>query len=343
MATITDPTPGSRVEKGGAGFDGITLLLCESPLAPLDAAIEAAAAELPRSNHYSEPHSAPLRAALAARLHVAETSIHVNAGSELILRQLFARFGARSHLVTPTYALFPEIAGRFTETRLQPADDFRLDLADLRIPRGTTLVTLVDPSNPTGMVADTTALPELLERHPDVVFLVDEAFVEFGGGSAVPLVPSHPNLVVTRTFSKAHSLAGFRVGYAVTSTRLVAELDAANDAYPLARASQAAAIATLEHLDAISARVAALRSWAAALAAGLRRLGVVTYPSQTYFFLADTSPVPAVDIARRLAEQHILVRPLDDPVLGAGFLRVTTALPEQNAQVVEAFATALQR
>jgi histidinol-phosphate aminotransferase len=331
----------SRAEKGGAGFEGITLLLCENPLPPLDAAIAAAAAELPASNHYTEPHSAPLRTALAAELGVGEANIHINAGSELILRQLFARFGAHVHLVTPTYSLFPEIAVPYTETRLSPDDGFQLDLEGLHIPRGTTLVAIVNPNNPTGVVVDTSVLPGLLEQHRDVLFILDEAFVEFGDASVASLVPDHSNLIVTRTFSKAHSLAGLRVGYAVASTGIVDELDAANDAYPLARPSQAAAIATVAHMDAINDRVEQLRGWAGDLATRLGELGIVTYPSETYFFLADTSPFSAREVAARLAAQRILVRSLDDPALGPGLLRVTTALPEQNSEVVRAFAAAL--
>ena len=85
----------SKLEKGGGSFAGIKLLLCENPLPPLDEAIEAARAELPRSNHYTEAHSAPLRRLLADRLAVPERLIHINAGSELILRQIFDRFGDR--------------------------------------------------------------------------------------------------------------------------------------------------------------------------------------------------------------------------------------------------------
>ena len=83
----------STVEKGGSGFEGVTLLLCENPLPPIEEAIEAAREELPRSNHYTEPYSAPLRELLADRVGVPVEHLHVNAGSELILRQLFDRFG----------------------------------------------------------------------------------------------------------------------------------------------------------------------------------------------------------------------------------------------------------
>jgi histidinol-phosphate aminotransferase len=91
----------SKAEKGGGGFAGIKLLLCENPLPPLDEAIEAAGAELPRSNYYTEAHSAPLRRQVARMLEVPERHIHINAGSELILRQIFDRFGQQS---SPSHA-----------------------------------------------------------------------------------------------------------------------------------------------------------------------------------------------------------------------------------------------
>jgi hypothetical protein len=113
---MSTPSPTQSVaEKGGAGFEGITMLLCENPLSPLPQAVDAAAAVLPRSNHCTEPHSAPLRAALGELLDVPEGLIHINSGSKLIPRQLFARLGERVHLVTPTYALFPEISHQMTE------------------------------------------------------------------------------------------------------------------------------------------------------------------------------------------------------------------------------------
>ena len=101
-------------EKGGATFEGIKMLLCENPLPPIDEAIAAAQAEVPHGNYYTEPYSAPLRQLIAARLGVPERLIHINAGSELILRQIFQRLGQQVHLLTPTYALFPEIAQAFS-------------------------------------------------------------------------------------------------------------------------------------------------------------------------------------------------------------------------------------
>jgi histidinol-phosphate aminotransferase len=319
-------------EKGGGDFHGIKLLLCENPLPPIAEAISAAQDEAPRGNYYTEPYSAPLRQLIAERLGVPDRLIHINAGSELILRQLFDRLGQHVHLLTPTYALFPEIARSFSETHLRPEEDFRFDLTRLKIPRGTTLTVIVNPNNPNGGTFDMAALPALLEEHPEVSFLVDEAFIGLSGQSVAHLVPSYRNLLVTRTFSKAESLAGFRVGYAVLPDTFADDLNTHNDAYPLARPSQAAAIATLHHEEKIRARAMELRNWAQQLATELQRLGVRTFPSETYFFLADFAPRDAGTIAAALRTRNILVKPLNDTRLGPGFMRVTTATPEDNAR-----------
>lgn len=324
----------SILEKGGGTFEGVKLLLCENPLPPIEEAIAAAKLEVPRSNYYTEPYSQPLRRLISEGIGVPERLVHINAGSELILRQLFARLGQQVHLLTPTYPLFPEIARRYTETPLCPDKDFACDLSALHIPEGTTLAVIVNPNNPNGGTFDMAPLPALLQRFPNTHFLVDEAFIGLAGQSVAHLVPRYPNLLVTRTLSKAHSLAGFRVGYAILCEALADDLNAANDAYPLARPSQAAALATLRHEDKIRERVSRLRAWTDQLAEDLRALGVRTFSTQTYFFLADFSPHNAEELAEKLHHRGILVKPLNDARLGPGFMRVTTALPEQNARVV---------
>ena len=331
----------AKLEKGGATFQGIKMLLCENPLPPLEEAVAAAQAELRYGNYYTEPYSEPLRRFLAEQIGVPERLIHINAGSELILRQLFDHLGQQVHLLTPTYALFPEVAKRHTETPLTPENEFAFDLARMVIPAGTSLVAIVNPNNPNGGTFDMTPLPDLLRKYSATHFLVDEAFIGLAGQSVAHLVPKYSNLLVTRTLSKAHSLAGFRVGYAVLPEELADDLNTHNDAYPLARPSQAAALATLQHEGMIRERVRQLRQWTEELAAGLRALGVRTFPTSTYFFLADASPMDATNLASRLRERQILIKPLQDRRLGLGYLRVTTALPEENARFLEALRTLL--
>ena len=333
----------SKAEKGGGTFHGIKLLLCENPLPPIDEAIEAARIELPHSNYYTEPYSQPLRKLIAEKEGVPERLIHINAGSELILRQIFQKLGQQTHLLTPTYVLFPEIARNYTETRLQPEDNFAFDLDRLAIPDGTTLVVIVNPNNPNGGTFDMGPLPALLQRNPDTFFLVDEAFIGMAGQSVAHLVPEYSNLLVTRTLSKAHSLAGFRVGYAILPEALADDLNESNDAYPLAKASQAAAIATLQHEATISERATRLHGWSQSLASEIRQLGFRTFPTETYFFLADFAPYDAADIALRLKSRNILIKPLNDPGLGKGYMRVTTALPEDNLRFLDALREMLPR
>lgn len=328
-------------EKGGGSFQGLKLLLCENPLPPLDEAIEAARIELARSNLYTEPYSAPLRQLIAERTGVPERLVHINAGSELILRQLFDRFGQQVHLLTPTYPLFLETARRYTETRLLPERDFSFDLAQLAIPEGTTLAVIVNPNNPNGGTFAMGPLPDLLCRHPRTRFLVDEAFIGMAGDSVASWVPRFPNLLVTRTLSKAHSLAGFRVGYGIFPEDVADDLNAHNDAYPLARASQAAALATLHHEEKIRARAEQLRGWTDELAARIRGLGVRTFPTQTYFFLADFAPHDATAIAGALAQRQVLVKSMNDPSPGSTYIRITTARPQDNERFVQALKEVL--
>ena len=243
--------------------------------------------------------------------------------------------------MTPTYVLFPEIARHDTETRLLPEKDFAFDLNHLSIPQGTTLAVIVNPNNPNGGIFDMKPLPTLLQRYPDTRFLVDEAFIGLAGESVAHLVPRYPNLLVTRTLSKAHSLAGFRIGYGIFPEAIADDLNNHNDAYPLTRPSQAAAIATLQYEEKIHARAAQLRAWTEELATQLQVLGVHTYPSKTYFFLADFAPYAASEIADQLHNHNILIKPLNDPALGPGFMRITTALPEDNQRFVDALREVL--
>ena len=324
----------SLMEKGGGSFEGIKLLLCENPLPPIQEAIVAAQAEVPRSNYYTEPYSEPLRRLISEKIGVSEGLIHINAGSELILRQLFARLGQQVHLLTPTYPLFTEIAIHYTQTRLDPSNNFNYDLGALKVPENTTLVVIVNPNNPNGGTFSMEPLPDLLARHPGTYFLVDEAFIGMGGQPVAHLVPRYSNLLVTRTLSKAHSLAGFRVGYAVLPAQLADDLNLHNDAYPLARPSQAAALATLQNEEKIQQRAATLRQWTKGLSDDLKALGVRTYPTETYFFLADFAPRDASELVRRLRKQNIFIKHLNDDSLGPGFMRMTTALPADNLRFI---------
>lgn len=318
----------SRSEKGGFPAGGINLALCENPLLPLDEAVEAARNEMPFSNHYTEQYSSKLRDAI---------SRHTNAGSELILRQLFALYGRKVHLISPTYYLFEEIAESKTHTILEEKDDFRFDMPKLVIPEDTTLAVIVNANNPTGGIFDINENISLIERHPKTVLLIDEAFIEFGRKPATELVLNYKNVVVTRTFSKAFSLAGCRIGYAVANKELTGYLNSHNDAYPLARSSEAAAIESLKRFGKIKERVSLLSRMAKDLEQQLEKLGIKVFSSETFFFLIKMpyKYVNADQFAERLARKNIHVRPLHLEGLENKFVRFATSTVENNTAVIQ--------
>jgi histidinol-phosphate aminotransferase len=326
----------SRLEKGGFPLAGINLALCENPLPPLDEAIEAARAEAPMSNHYTEPYSRKLKDRISAYAGVPVSNIHINAGSELILRQLFALCGRKVHMFSPTYYLFDEIAEKRTHIFLDEEKGFLFDMKELEIPSGTTLAVIVNPNNPTGAVFDIKENVSVITKHPQVMFLIDEAFIEFGGQAATDLALEHENVIITRTFSKAFSLAGCRVGYAIANQRLIEYLDNHNDAYPLARTAEAAALASLDHLYEINERVVTLRALAKDFAQSLHDLGIRTYPTETYFFVGRIPHMKADEFAKALSEKNIHIRPLHHERLGDNFLRFATSTPENNQLVLNA-------
>jgi len=326
----------SRLEKGGFPIEGINLALCENPLHPIEEAIEAAKAEAHLSNYYTEPYSQKLKERISEYVKVPIENIHINAGSELILRQLFSLYGQKVHLITPTYYLFEEIAADSSHTYLEEESDFHFDIKKLEIPDDTTLAVIVNPNNPNGAIFDITENISLIEKHPETIFLIDEAFIEFGGKPATELALKYKNVIITRTFSKGFSLAGCRVGYVIANEELIDHLNSHNDAYPLARTAEAAAIASLENIDKIRARVVYLKSLAEDFAGSLHGLGIKTYPTETYFFLGKVPHMDADKFAKALSKRNIYIRPLHHERLGNNFLRFATSIEENNTIVLDA-------
>ena len=143
------------------------------------------------------------------------------------------------------------------------------------------------------------------------------------------------------TDSKAFSLAGFRVGYAISNKELIDYLNNHNDAYPLARTAEAAAIASLEHIEKIKERIATLKRLARDFTESLQGLGIKTYPTKTYFFLGKV-PISADEFARKLSESNIHIRSFHHERLENRFLRFATSTPENNRIVLDAIRDILK-
>lgn len=324
----------------------------ESPL-DVPEAVKAAVLERARRaawHRYPEFTPADLLERLAARHSwTAEGVLVGNGSNELIQAALAVTVGADTTVVSavPTFALYRLLTGvnggRFTGVPL--GGDYAYDVAALiRAAREQQAGVIIvnSPNNPTG-----SALPpdgaERLLAETNALVLVDEAYQDFGGPTAVPLLARHDRLVVLRTFSKSMALAGLRFGYALAHPAVAAQIAKAKLPYNVNQITLAAAHVVLDHGAEFAGRVSAIRAERDRLVAGLSRFrGLRVFPSAANFVLFRCEALPAATVFRRLVEQHgILVR---DVSAGAGLaecLRVTAGEAADVDAVIAALADIL--
>jgi histidinol-phosphate aminotransferase len=271
-----------------------------------------------------------------------------NGSNELIEALLLVTVGPGTRVVVPEptftlYGLLTRILGG--ELVPVPLDrDLQYDARALlraREEAGASLTIVCSPNNPTGCTLSADDIGALCEGHDGIV-AVDEAYHEFSGRSAVPLLSRYPNLVVLRTFSKAMALAGLRVGYLLASPELVGEINKARLPYNLNFFSQAAAMAAIEEWPALRKTVEHLAGQRDELIATLQTIsGVRPYPSQANFILFELAEAAPRRVFECLYERGILVRDVTAYPRLSRCLRVSVGSPEQNQAFVAALREAL--
>lgn len=321
----------------------------ENPYGPSPAAKAAIRDLLDDLHRYPDPLGGELKRALADRLGVPAPCLLLGNGSHELLMQFAQVFAGPGRDVLASqygfavYALAAQAAGaRLVQAPAHGRDHpmprgHDLDALAAAIGPDTRLVYLANPNNPTGTWFTAAAFEAFLARVPDgVLVVVDEAYAEFVDvpdcASAVPLVARHPNLVVTRTFSKAHALAGLRVGYAVAAPGLVAVMERIRESFNVNSVGLAAARASLgdgAHLQWSLRQNAEQR---AALAAALRDRGHFVHPSQANFLLVEFGAETA-GIESRLFRNGVVVRPMAGYGLPA-CLRITVGTADENARLL---------
>jgi histidinol-phosphate aminotransferase len=307
----------------------------ENPYGPSPAVIDAIRQATDDSLRlYPDPASNRLREAIARRHGLEPSMVFVGNGSDEILAHAFRAFFVQDRpLLHPdiSYSFYPVYCTFFgIEAIRVPLDErFRIRLADYERENGG--IVFANPNAPTGIAVSLAELEALLRANRESVVLVDEAYVDFGGESAVGLVRRYPNLLVVQTLSKSRSLAGLRVGFAIGDPGLVAALETVKgsfNSYPLDRLAQAAAVAAIEDeawFRDTCQRVVDARE---ALAAGLLDLGFEVLPSATNFLFARHPSVPGAELFDGLRREGILVRRFDAPRIDQ-FLRITVGTPAQ--------------
>jgi histidinol-phosphate aminotransferase len=200
---------------------------------------------------------------------------------------------------------------------------------------------LCSPNNPTGCSVSLDDVRALCAESDGLV-VVDEAYHEFAGVSAVPLLAEHENVVVLRTFSKAMALAGMRVGYLLASPALVVEINKGKLPYNINFFSQLAAMATLDEWPLLEERVARIVAERAALAQAIGSLpGVRVYPSDANFLLLELATRTPKEVLEAVFAQGVLIRDVSSYPMLERCLRVSVGSPEENAALVAALEEAL--
>ena len=244
----------------------------------------------------------------------------VGNGSDEVLAHAFAALLKHdAPLLFPdiTYSFYPVYCRLFgIAYEAVPLDQaMQIRVADYRRPAGALIVP--NPNAPTGVALSRAEIVTLLEQHPDAPVVIDEAYVDFGAETAIPLVASHPNLLVVQTMSKSRALAGLRVGYAIGDADLIEALTRVKDSfnsYPLGRPAQAGAIASLEdeaYFQQSRARVIEGRE---RLNRGLVRLGFDVLPSCANFVFARHPAHEGAALAAALRQRAVIVRHFSAPV-----------------------------
>jgi histidinol-phosphate aminotransferase len=322
--------------------DLVKLNTNESPFGPSPLALAAmrdAANESQRL--YPDPEATVLRTTLAAYHGVDAAQVFVGNGSDEVIGHAFAALLKHDRpLLYPdvTYSFYPvwaQLFGIVAET--VPLDEtMRVRVADYRRPAGA--IVIANPNAPTGIALPRGEIAQLLRDHPDIPVLIDEAYVDFGGESAIPLVADHPNLLVVQTMSKSRALAGLRVGYAIGDVGLIEALRRVKDSfnsYPLGRAAQAGATASVlddDYFRTSRARVIAGRD---AMTAALERIGFDILPSAANFVFARHPRIGGAQLAAALRERAVLVRHFNKPRTAA-YLRITVGREADTQRLVEA-------
>lgn len=320
----------------------------ESPFPPSPRVVKAVSrAELQKLYLYSDPACAALNAAIAKYYELQPENVITGNGSDEILAFAFRAFcgeGKPAAFADITYGFYEAQTALFglEAERIPLREDFTLNVEDYMDFPGT--IFIANPNAPTGMAISRTDIQRLLEKDPSRVVVVDEAYVDFGGESCVPMIYRYDNLLVVQTMSKSRSLAGGRLGFALGSAGLIEDLNRVKysfNPYNVNRLSLIAGAAAVEDAAYFETCCKAIQGNRAWLTGELERLGFMVLPSSANFVFAKSDRISGGDLYRQLKENGILVRWFDRGRL-RDFVRITIGSMEQMAALADALDRILE-
>ena len=320
----------------------------ESPFPPSPKVVKAISrAELLKLNLYSDPTCGQLAEAIAKRYELQPENVITGNGSDEILAFAFRAFcgeGKPLAYADITYGFYKSQVALFgLDAKVIPLrEDFTLNVDDYMDFPGT--IVIANPNAPTGMTVSREDIQRLLEADPDRVVIVDEAYVDFGAESCVPMIYRYDNLLVVQTMSKSRSLAGGRVGFALGSAELIAALNRVKysfNPYNVNRLSIVAGAAAVEDEPYFQACISAVQNNRAWTVRELEELGFSVLPSQANFIFATSDQIPGCELYRKLKENGILVRWFDADRI-RDYVRITIGSLEQMMALVDEIARLLE-
>jgi len=295
---------------------------------------------------YPDPNGSALKGAIASHYGLDVAQVFLGNGSDEVLGHVF-----QALLKHPLPILYPDISYSFypvycglygiASQQVPLNARFEVDVADYQRPNGG--IVIPNPNAPTGIALSLDRLRSLLQSNPDSVVVIDEAYVDFGAQSAVPLIAEFDNLLVVHTLSKSRALAGLRVGYALGHPALIEGLARVKDSfnsYPLDRLALAGAHVAIEdnaYFEKITHAVMHSRDW---LTAELAALGFETLPSSANFVFTQHPRHPAAKLLAALREKRILVRHFTQPRI-ANHLRISIGTQHECEALVAALKVIL--
>ena len=321
----------------------------ENPYPPSPKVIDAIRKEIGASlRRYPDPNCEALKQAIAEYYSVNRANVFVGNGSDEVLALSFISFFKQ-----PQPILFPDISYSFYEVycslfeiqhiRIPLVEDLGISLVDYQQPNGG--IIFPNPNAPTGKLLSLDAIQKLLEQNDGSVVIVDEAYIDFGGDTAIALIDTYQNLLVAQTFSKSRSLAGLRVGAALGSEALIEGLERAKNSfnsYPLDRLAIAGAVAAIRDEAYFQSTCKKVMQTREHTVAALSKMGFLVVPSMANFVFIKPTGIQAKELYLRLKDEKILVRYFDKPRIDE-YLRVTIGTDadmqtfiEKTAQIVAA-------
>ena len=289
---------------------------------------------------YPDPTCSVLVDAIADFYHVDREKIFVGVGSDDVLSMAFLTyFNSDVPILFPniTYSFYDVWANlyRIPFKQIPLMEDFSVRKEDYYVPNGG--IVLANPNAPTGANLPLKDIEDILKKNRDVVVIIDEAYADFGGESALPLIDKYDNLLVVQTFSKSRSLAGLRIGFAMGSKKLIKymlDVKFSFNSYTMnmpALTMAAASIADREYFEKTVAAVIKTREWTKG---ELKRLGFSFADSKTNFIFARHESVPRDYIFKRLREENILVRAFNGDII-KDYLRISIGTDEEMRVVID--------